>query len=73
MPDSRDRCGGWLLAEFPSDITEPNDLGPGICERRGYDEDEGLERQLVWQLQAVFGECRLVIAVDMMWKRVVQG
>lgn len=73
MPESRDGCGCRLLAGFTSGITEPTDLGSGVCEGRRYGEDEGVERQVEWQLQGVFGECRIVIAVDMMWKRLVQG
>lgn len=71
MPESRDGCGGRLLAEFPSGITGQTGLDPGVCEGRRKDEDEEFERLLGWQLQGLFGECRLVIAVDMMWERLV--
>lgn len=72
MPESRDGCGGRLMAEFPSGITEQTDLDPGVCAGRRKDEDEEFERQVGWQLQGELGECRLVIAVDMMWERLVQ-
>lgn len=73
MPESRDGCGGRLLAEFPSGITEQTGLDPGVCAGRRKDEDEEFERQVGWQLQGEFGDCRLLIAADMMWERLVQG
>ena len=54
MPESRDGCGGRLLAEFPSGITEQTELGPGVCEGR---RKEGDEEFVGWQLQGEFGEC----------------
>ena len=48
MPESRDGGSCRLLAEFPSGITKPAELGSGVSEGRRYGKDEGLERKVEW-------------------------